>query len=116
HCVQAARGGQCLSVTCEPILAELTEKLQLKRGLNPARAAEIADEIRTFSKGITITGTLRVVAADPDDDSIVECAVVGQAQFIVTGDRHLLSLANHGDIKILRAADFLSLIRKPPEV
>jgi len=116
HCVQAARRGQCLSVTCEPILAEFTEKLQLKRGLNPARAAEIADEIRTFSKVITVTGTLRVVAADPDDDSIVECGVVGQAQFIVTGDRHLLSLANHGDIKILRAADFLSLIRKPPEV
>ncbi len=107
------RHGQCLSVTCEPILDELTEKLQLKRSLDATRAAEIADEIRAFSKVVTITGTLKAVAADPDDDPVVECAAVGQAQFIVSGDRHLLSLGKHGEIKIVKAADFLNLIRKP---
>jgi len=114
QCVQEARRGQCLSVTCEPILAELTEKLQIKRGLDAARAAEIADEIRAFSKVVIITGTLKVVTADPDDDAVIECATVGQARFIVSGDRHLLSLGKYGELKIVRAADFLNSILKPP--
>ena len=57
QCVQAARQGKCLSFTCEPILAELAEKLQLKRGLDANKAAEVADEIRAFSKVIAIPGT-----------------------------------------------------------
>jgi uncharacterized protein len=112
HCVQAARGGECLSVTCGPILLELAEKLQLKRGFDPRRTAEITEEIRAFSKVVAITGALKVVADDPDDDIVVECAVVGGAQFIVSGDRHLLALKDHGDIRIVRAADFLKLILK----
>jgi putative PIN family toxin of toxin-antitoxin system len=110
QCVQAARRGECLSLICEPILTELNEKLQAKRGLDAAQAAEIHEEICAFSKLVTVTGTLRVVAADPDDDPVVECAIIGQAQFIVTGDHHLLSLEKYGEIKILKAADFLESV------
>ena len=108
--VQAARQGKCLSVTCEPILGELEEKLRLKRGLNDQRAAEIVREIRTFSKVVPIPGILKIVAADPDDDPVVECAVVGQAAFIVSGDKHLLALGRHEGIRIVKAADFLALL------
>ena len=108
--VQAARQGKCLSITCEPILAELDEKLRLKRGLDGQKAAEIVQEIRIFSKVVPIPGSLKIVAADPDDDAVVECAVVGQAAFIVSGDRHLLALGGHAGIRILKAADFLTLL------
>lgn len=111
QCVQAARQGKCLSLTCETILAELSEKLQLKRGLDAQKTAEIADEIRGFSKVITIPGTLKVVAADPDDDPVLECAVVGQAQYLVSGDRHLLALGNYQAIQIVKAAEFLALLQ-----
>jgi len=114
HCVQAARNGQCLSLTCEAILAELAEKLQLKRGLDPKQTSEITEEIRAFSKVIAITGGLKVVPADPDDDPVVECAALGHAQFIVSGDRHLLALRNYQDIQIVKATDFLKLIRAAP--
>ena len=40
QCVQGARQGKCLSLTCEPILAELAEKLQLKRGFDTTKAAD----------------------------------------------------------------------------
>ena len=108
--VQAARQGKCFSITCEPILAELDEKLRLKRGLDVQKAAEIVQEIRSFSKIISIPGILKVIAADPDDDPVVECAVVGQAAFIVSGDRHLLALGQHQGIRIVKAADFLTLL------
>lgn len=80
HCVQAARQVKCLSVTCEAILAELAEKLRLKRGFDAIKATETTDEIRAFSKVIAIPGTMKAIAADPDDDAVLECAVIGQAQ------------------------------------
>lgn len=115
QCVHAARHGKCLSLTCEPILAELSEKLRLKRGLDTKRAAEIADEIRAFSKIITIPGTLKVIVPDPDDDAVLECAVVGQAQYLVSGDRHLLTLGNYQTVRIVKAAEFLTLLQSATE-
>ena len=111
HCVQAARQGKCLSLTCEAILAELAEKLQLKRGFDAGKAAEAINEIRAFSKVVAIPGTLKVVAADPDDDAVLECAVIGQAQYLVSGDRHLLALGNYQGVQIVKAANFLTLLQ-----
>lgn len=111
QCVQAARQGKCLSLTCEPILAELAEKLQIKRVLDAGKTAEINDEIRAFSKVIAIPGTLKVIVADPDDDAILECAVIGQAQYLVSGDRHLLAVGNYQGIQIVKAAEFLAVIQ-----
>jgi predicted nucleic acid-binding protein len=36
--------------------------------------------------------------------------VIGKATHIVTGDKHLLSLTNHQDITILKAAEFVALL------
>lgn len=67
-----------------------------------------------FSRLVMITNTLRAVAADPQDDKVVECAVVGGATHIVTGDRrHLLALGSYQGIAIVSAADFLSLVPHP---
>ena len=98
------------SFTAYAILTELDEKLRLKRGLDARQAAEITREIRLFSKVIAIPGTLKIVLADPDDDPIVECAAVGGAAFIVSGDKHLLALRRHEDIQIINAATFLGLL------
>ena len=51
----------------------------------------------------------RLVPDDPDDDKIVQCALVGGASYIVSGDKHLLALKSYQAIGILRPADFLSL-------
>jgi len=37
-----------LSLTCELILAELAEKLQLKRGFDITKAKETTEEVRAF--------------------------------------------------------------------
>ncbi len=34
---------------------------------------------------------LSVIANDPEDDKIIECAVAARADYIVSGDKHLLS-------------------------
>lgn len=111
RCVQAARHGTCAAITCEAILAELSEKLQIKRSFNAAQALEVTDEVRTFSRLVAIPGLLKVVTDDPDDDAILECAVIGQADYLVSGDRHLLSLGRYQDIQILKATDFLAQLQ-----
>jgi predicted nucleic acid-binding protein len=56
---------------------------------------------------------LKVVVDDPDDDKVIECAVVGKADYIVTGDRHLLALGQYGNISIVKAAQFISILSAP---
>lgn len=43
----------------------------------------------------------RVVPADADDDHVIAAALAAQADLIVSGDRHLLSLGSHQDIPIV---------------
>ena len=98
-------------VTCRELLEELTEKLQTKLRFSPAQATDTVADLLTFLRLVTITNALKVVTADPDDNKVVECAVVGQATHIVTGDRrHLLPLGSYQDIAIVTAADFLTLV------
>lgn len=46
-----------------------------------------------------------IIADDPDDNMIIECALDGAADYIISGDRHLLQLGNHLEIKIMRASE-----------
>ncbi len=57
-------------------------------------------------------GNLRIhaVAADPDDNKYIEAAVEGLAQFVVTGDKHLLSLTSYENIRIVTPRAFLNLL------
>ena len=56
---------------------------------------------------IEITGKVKVIKDDPEDDIILETALVGQADYIISGDPHLLKLKEFAKIKIVTAKDFL---------
>lgn len=51
---------------------------------------------------------LEVVKADPADDRFLELAVEGNADYLVSGDRHLLSLKTYGGVPIRRVHEILS--------
>ena len=51
-----------------------------------------------------------IVRAVPDDDAVLACAVEAEADYIVSGDRHLLVLGSYEGIHILRAAEFLAIL------
>jgi len=110
RCLELARNGQIESITCREILLELREKLQTKQNRSPIDAAIDIEQILAFSRLVEIPNSLKVVVDDPDDDMVIECAVVGQATYIITGDKHLLSLKKYQDIYILKAGDFLHLL------
>jgi len=52
----------------------------------------------------------RVVMADADDDHVIAAAVAAQAEVIVSGDKHLLTLEMHQGIRILTPAQALEFI------
>jgi hypothetical protein len=45
--------------------------------------------------------------ADDPDNRILECAKAGGANFIISGDKHLLNLKNYQGIKIVTPGEFL---------
>jgi putative PIN family toxin of toxin-antitoxin system len=50
---------------------------------------------------------VNVIEDDPDDNKFFACALAAQAEYIVTGDQHLLSLGRYGSILIVTVKDFL---------
>lgn len=49
-----------------------------------------------------------VVDDDPDDNKILECAIDGKVDYIITNDKHLLVFKEHQSIKIMTPEEFLT--------
>ena len=49
-----------------------------------------------------------IISEDPSDDAFIQCALHAGANFIVSGDKHLLSLKAYKHIRIVTVAAFLS--------
>ncbi|MBI2232760.1 MAG: putative toxin-antitoxin system toxin component, PIN family [Candidatus Aenigmarchaeota archaeon] len=62
-------------------------------------------EVATFVKPVE---KIDAVKDDPDDNMILECAVAGSVDYIVSGDQHLLNLKRFRGIKIVTAKQFLA--------
>lgn len=112
RCLQLAKDSLIQSVTCREILDEFQEKLLSKFDYSPQDAQSTTDRVLDYSQLVNITNSLKGMCADPDDDMVLECGVVANANYIVTGDKHLLSLGDYQSIIILKATDFLASIQE----
>jgi putative PIN family toxin of toxin-antitoxin system len=76
---------------------------------------EVGEAIAKVLKGAVWTPgdlTVEAVPDDPADDMVLACAVEGNADFIISGDHHLLDLKNYQGIKIVTPARFLELMAR----
>jgi putative PIN family toxin of toxin-antitoxin system len=98
-----------------PFLLEETQRVLVRKfGLAPAAAVGIIRALLDLAEVVHPTERLHLVTAKDDDNRILECAVSGEADFVVTGDRaHLLPLGSVGKARILTPADFLDLLDPP---
>ncbi|CAC5344741.1 MULTISPECIES: putative toxin-antitoxin system toxin component, PIN family [Planktothrix] len=111
RCLELARTGQIKAITCQELLDELLEKLEQKLNFTDSQITDTLSDLLSFLQVVKISNTLNVIITDPDDNMVLECAVVGHANYIVTGDKkHLLPLQNYQGIEIVNAANFLSLM------
>ena len=102
-------------VASPPILTELRRALRYPKVRRYIKGSEEELALRVASIDLIaqpVEGNLRAhaVSADPDDDKYIEAAVEGSAQFVVTGDKHLLDLKSYEEVSIVTPRVFLDLL------
>jgi putative PIN family toxin of toxin-antitoxin system len=83
-----------------------------KFGFQEEQKSRFISILYSIAKIVDIPGKLKVIADDPDDDVILETAVVSNSKFLVTGDEHLLSIKEYKGVMILTASELLDVIKK----
>jgi putative PIN family toxin of toxin-antitoxin system len=100
-------------LTAAALLQELDRVLRyprLQRYYSEASRTQYVALIAALSEVVEWPESVPSICRDPDDDWVIACAVVGKANFIVSGDRDLLTLERVGTIEILTAAQFLEIL------
>lgn len=115
--VRAGLLGEYTLLLPAELLEELARKAREKRYLvqriAPEDVVELAAILARVAETIPkITDEIPAVTRDPKDDYLLAYALVGEAGYLVTGDRDLLILKQVGDTRIITALEFWDLIRQ----
>jgi uncharacterized protein len=114
--LQAWQTGRFEVVISQHILTELLLKLRSDRigrryGLTPARIRAFTAPLRNDSRLIVVPAhEVRPVTGDPEDDAVLATAKLGQADYLVTGDKGLLDLGTHEQTHIVSPREFLAAL------
>ena len=93
--------------TSSPMNAEIRRVLQEKFHWSPNDAERLVAAYFERAIHVDLAGTIHF-CRDPNDDMILECAVVSGAQCIVTGDKDLLVLGSFQGIQLVTPAQYLA--------
>ena len=108
-----ARSERVTLFTSAPMLAELTDILS-----RPKFEKKIAASLLSVDRLVDLYAELAALvrpaavprlAPDPDDDIVIGTAIAAKADFIVTGDRSLLALAEYEGGRIISVNEALIL-------
>ena len=110
--IEMARRGMVVSIISEEIIGQILRTLRGPRFALPEQTVQIIEvTIRRSSMVVTPRSRLSVITAKESDNRVLECAVAGRADLIVTGDRkHLLGLRQYAGIAIVSPVDFLRTV------
>jgi len=106
YCLLLAREGKVKLIYCTEMAAELTTKLREKFKFSENQIQGVVYDLKRVAEKVEITNKLHAVKKDPDDDKIIECALIGKATTIVSDDHHLTDLEEYEGIKIFTSAQF----------
>lgn len=95
-----------LIISCAT-LDELRRVLRQKFHFADAAVFKAELLLREISDVIEPLETITTIKDDPSDNRVLEAAVEGVANVIVSGDRHLLRLKTYRDIPIRSVREFL---------
>jgi putative PIN family toxin of toxin-antitoxin system len=108
--------GRLILITSESMLAELGRalrypKVRLRHGMDEDAIERAIARFYRLAVIVEAQEHVLAVITDPDDNKVLECAIAGQAEVIVTGDKkHLLPLGSYEGIPIVSPADFLAML------
>lgn len=94
-------------VLSKPILDELLGVLARKFSRDAEELARVALFLSDLSLAVRPRKRLHVVKDEPDN-RVLECAVAGRADMIVTGDKNLLELRKYRGVRIVSLREYLA--------
>lgn len=112
--LQAGREKRIELFTSAVLLAELTDILGRRKFARKIAAStltidQIVDRYAALAALVRPTPTPRI-APDPDDDVVIGTALAAKADLIVTGDRPLLSVAEHQGVRMVSVSQAAQII------
>lgn len=115
--VHLAEKGRIQILTSPDVLGEISRVLEYPRlktildGAN-ARKDTVLTKIAEISHVVESRHSTRLIKEDPSDNRILDCAIEGKADYMISGDRHLLQLGKFGPVRIVNTSEFLSVMRQ----
>jgi uncharacterized protein len=92
----------------QKILDETLSTLANKFSRDIEALSRVAVNLTEMSEMITPRKKLKVLKDDPDN-RILECALEGDADFIVTGDKEMLRQKHYGGVQIITLREYLDM-------
>jgi uncharacterized protein len=95
-------------ITSEPLLTEMKAVCIATNKpfrLSKDEADKIIDHLKDIAAEIVYVKSKVTLCKDEADNRVLECALDGKADYIVTGDKDLLSLKSFKGIKIVKVSD-----------
>jgi putative PIN family toxin of toxin-antitoxin system len=95
----------------ESLVNDLQGVLQRpKFELSAQLAQTVVSEYTSIATWIEPSEHFNVVVDDPSDNHFIDCAVAAEADYLITGDRHLLNLGTFKMIKIVSVDNFIDTL------
>jgi len=107
HILDLVVNGKITSLTSPSILLEISQTLTKKFKWSKE---QVVLAVETLVKSFTVVRPkirINIVKVDKSDNKIIEAADEGKADYIISGDNHLLKIGEYGKIKILSPSEFL---------
>jgi len=90
------------------LLKELKDVLSYEKfGLDKKEIEESIEYILTFTEVILPKRRVNLIQEDPPDNRVLECALQCRANYIISGNHHLLQLKEFKKIKIVDAGELV---------
>lgn len=102
-------------ITSKSILKEFAEVSKNPRIRKYAEDEDVIAFLTTIDKTaviINVKSRFKAIKEDPDDDVVLRTAFDGKADYIISGDKHLLTLCMFRGIRILTVSEMLTVIKE----
>ena len=114
--IEAAENRKITIILSEEIVRELSQVLAYPKLKKVYKAEGLSQEdlmeaVLKIGKFVKIAKKVNVVEEHPADDKFIECALAAGAEYIVSGDKHLLKIVNYKKIQILAVNEFLRILK-----
>ncbi len=112
--IQAALEGTAEICISQALIEESSSVLRRpKFGLDNRLIHSILSELTGLARWVEPEKKHRIITEDPADDRLLDCAVAGKADYVVTGDKHLLRLGQFSDVGMVTPEEFVRILEKP---